>query len=437
MVIRERLPTKIHILNIKQIPQKNNITPVDTAMTASPDSHTDYPVLTLAKGKDKRLRNGHLWIFSNELLPATDRPAPGSIVTVQTAENRFAGTGFYHPNSLIAVRILSRNPVTIDRDFLAGRIVQAIRNRESLKKKTDAIRLVYAESDGLPGLVIDQYGEGLVLQILSAGMEMQRDIVVEILREELNPAFIILRNDHLMREREGLSQEREMLAGNSADIPVTITENSVSYLVDPMEGQKTGFYIDQREHRSVFGQFVKKDDRVLDAFCHFGGFAMHAALAGASEVLAVDDSEAVLEYTRKNCEQNGFGDVIRTQKADLMKLLPDMADKREERFNVINLDPPNFATNRKSVGPALRGYRKIHRAALSLLEPGGILATSSCSHHITEDAFLESVQRACRDSGRRVQLIYRGGNPQDHPILPEMPETGYLKFFIFRIINID
>jgi len=401
------------------------------------ETKPNYPEVILAKGRDKRIHSGHLWIFSNELLPSTVRPEPGEVVAVRTSENRVAGIGFYHPNSLIAVRLLSRKPATIDRDFFMARLAQAVRNRESLTEVTNAVRLVHAESDGLPGLIVDRYGDGLVLQILSAGMERQRDIVVDVLRELLQPAFLILRNDHHMREREELPREKEFLIGDGSEIPVTITENSVSYQVDPLEGQKTGFYIDQRDHRMVFRRFIRSGDRVLDGFCHYGGFAMHAALAGAGEVVAVDDSDAVLECTTKNIRQNGLEHIVSTRKADLMKLLPDMAGEGNARFNVINLDPPNFATNRKSVGPALRGYRKLHRAALDLLEPGGILATSSCSHHITEDAFLDSVMRACRDSRRRVQLLYKGGHAMDHPVLPEMPETGYLKFFIFRVAEID
>lgn len=396
-----------------------------------------YPEVILAKGKEKRLRNGHLWIFSNELTPSANRPGAGEIVAVKTSENRFSGVGFYHPNSLIAVRLLSRRSATIDRAFFTARLQRALQAREHLAETTEAVRLVYAESDGLPGLIVDRFAEGLVLQILSAGMDKQRDIVVDVLRELLDPHFLIMRNDHHMREREGLTQGKQFLMGGNTEMPVTVTENSLSYLVDPLDGQKTGFYIDQRDNRMVFRRFVRPGDRVLDAFCHSAGFAMHAALAGAGEVLAIDNSESVLEYASKNIRQNGLEHAVSTRKADLMKWLPDAAEGGKERFNVINLDPPNFAANRKSVGPALRGYRKLHRAALKMIEPGGILATASCSHHITEEAFLDSVARASRDSRRRVQMVCRSGHAPDHPVLPEMPETGYLKFFIFRVVDID
>lgn len=392
----------------------------------------EYPMVTLLRGREKRFKNGHQWIFSNELSPLENRPEPGDIVNLGNTAGKFLGVGFYHPHSLIAVRLLSRKPITVDQPFLDERITQAIRFRQKfLTKDSNAVRLVHAESDGLPGLIVDRYSNTLVLQILSAGMDRQRNIVISILKELVNPDRIILRNDHPMRKLESLNLEKETVFGPDNDIPLTITENSVKYLVDPLNGQKTGFYIDQRNNRMMFRKYINKGDRVLDAFCHSGGFALNAALAGAGEVLAVDDSGTVLEIANENFRINAFDHIITSIKADLMKLLPEMVQKKSQ-FDAINLDPPGFAANRKSVGAALRGYRKIHRAALDILAPGGILATSSCSHHITEEAFMETVQKAAMDTGKQVQLIYRGSNPPDHPVLPEMPETGYLKFLIFR-----
>lgn len=396
---------------------------------------TSLPTVQLIKNRDKRFRNGSLWLFSNEIIPTEERPPAGALVRILNYDNRYLGTGFYHPNSLIAVRLLTSKDVPLDASFFRLRLNQAIRHRQFLLDRTNAVRLVHAESDGLPGLIVDRYASGLVLQIFSAGMEKHRDIIISLLRELLDPSFIILRNDHTMRNREGLSEVTEFVHGTDTDIPVVITENSLEYEIDPLHGQKTGFYIDQREHRMVFGQFIVKGDRVLDAFCHDGGFAMHAAKAGAASVTAIDNSNTVLQWAKNNFHRNGLGDLITIRKGELIKMLPQMAEKKET-FDAINLDPPNFAANRKSVGPALRGYRKIHRAALAMLPPGGILATSSCSHHITEEAFLESVHRASRDIDKRVQLLYKGGNQADHPVLPEMPETGYLKFFIFRAVDI-
>ncbi len=396
----------------------------------------DQTALKLQKNKDKRIKNGHLWIFSNEIEPVKEQPDPGSVVTIHDTNNKFLGTGFYHPNSLIAVRILSKNRITVNAAFFQKRIQQAIDARKSILSHTNALRLIHAESDGLPGLIVDSYDNGLVLQILSAGMENHRNTIISVIKELINPRFIIVRNDHIMREREGLDQEKRIIAGDSNDIPLEINENSLRYIIDPLEGQKTGFYIDQRDNRLVFRKYVSKGDRVLDAFCHLGGFAINAAFAGASDVLAIDNSTPVIEQAMENFRINNAEQTITTRKADLLQYLPEMA-KEKTRFDVINLDPPNFAVNRKSVGPALRGYRKIHRAALEMLNPGGILATSSCSHHITKEAFLESVTRACKDTGRRVHLVYQGSNPEDHPVLPEMPETEYLKFFIFRVIDIE
>ena len=400
-----------------------------------PNQLTEYPIVQLAKGKNKRLKTGHLWIFSNEIIHPEHRPDPGTIVRVRDARGDHTGIGFYHPNSLIAVRLLSRDEITADTGFFSRRLEQAVRARKKMAHNTNAMRLVHSESDGLPGLIVDRYADGLVLQILSAGMDKQRNIVIDILTKLLQPSFIVLRNDHLMREREGLAINKEVIHGDKTDFPVSITENSVRYLVDPVDGQKTGFHLDQRDNRFLFRNFISDGDRVLDGFCHQGGFALNAALAGAGEVVAIDDTESVCDIARENVRLNSMEPVMTVYRADLMKHLPELAD-RGKPFDVINLDPPNFATNKKSVGPALRAYRKIHRHALEMLNPGGILTTSSSSHHITEDSFLESVQRACRDTGKRVQLLYKGGASSDHPALPEMPETGYLKFHIFRVTDI-
>ncbi len=395
-----------------------------------------YKSIHLAKEKDKRLKKGHQWIFSNELVP-TDHPLEiGQIVRVFDAGNAFKGIGYYHPNSLIAVRMLSRRDVTIDASFFKSRLKMAVALRDNVIRDTDAYRLIYAESDGLPGLIVDRYGDGLVLQILSAGMEKQRNIIIDTLGELLKPAFLILRNDNLMREREGLQQEKQVIVGNDDDIKVPITENSVHYTIDLLNGHRTGFYLDQRDNRKLFQSFIPEGAKVLDAFCHYGGFAVHAALGGASEVIAIDNSESVLASAVETIRRNDQESTISTQLGDLFQLLPGMAKKRAS-FDVINLDPPNLATNRKSVGPALREYRKIHGAALEMLKPGGILATSTCSHHITREAFMESIQRACKDSRRHVQLLHNGAHPPDHPTLPEMPETEYLKFFIFRVTETD
>ncbi|MBP3192042.1 class I SAM-dependent rRNA methyltransferase [Natronogracilivirga saccharolytica] len=395
---------------------------------------SDYPRVLLAKGKNKRLKSGHLWIFSNEIVHPEERPEPGTVVQVCEANGEHAGTGFYHPHSLIAIRLLSGQLLSVDAGFWKQRLGNAISARDSLAQSTNAMRLVHSESDGLPGLVVDKYAGGLVLQILSAGMEKQRNIIVDALKELLDPDFIVLRNDHAMRDREGLEQHTEVIHGEVNDLSVSITENSVMYRVDPVEGQKTGFYLDQRDNRVLFRHYISEGDRVLDGFCHYGGFALNAAQAGAKEVVAVDGVQSVCDAAQEHVRMNGLDEVISVQKADLMKKLPEWSAKGA-RFDAINLDPPNFATSKKSVGPALRAYRKIHRHALEMLQPGGILATSSCSHHITADAFLDSVRRACRDTGKRVQLLHEGGAAPDHPVLPEMPETGYLKFLIFRVVD--
>lgn len=429
--------------------------------TAQPESSMSEPiqhakpVVQLLPGREKRLESGHSWIFSNELATVSPVPPPGSVVTVQTSRGRLAGTGFYHPHSLIAVRLLSRSSIHVDHAFFEERLATAFELREQTVTGTNAVRLVHSESDQLPGLVIDRYERVLCLQVVSAGMELQLPTLIDTLIKLQNPELIILRNDHHLREREGLPQTKGIVynahdaeasrhaiahadAGALAQdvqqiAQITLQEHGLYYQINALEGQKTGFYIDQRDHRAMFAKFVREGDRVLDAFCYHGAFAMHAAKAGASEVTAMDVARPACDQARANVTLNHLQNKINVVQADVMQVLPAQSDT-SDKLDVINLDPPNFAPNRKSVGPALRAYRKLHRAAIRQLRAGGILATATCSHHITGEAFLNTVQRAANDTGNRVQMLFRGAHPPDHPVDPAMAETEYLKFFIFRIL---
>lgn len=411
----------------------------------SESHHEAKPVVKLLPGREKRLSSGHSWVFSNELESVSPVPPPGTVVTVQTSRGRLAGTGFYHPHSLIAVRLLSRTHVTVDHTFFEKRLSTAFELRARTVSGTNAVRLVHSESDQLPGLVIDRYGQVLCLQILSAGMEKQLPLLIDTLIKLQNPERIILRNDHHLREREGLTQGKKVVyhapgtdessqeADSAVTADITLFEHDLNYQMNPLEGQKTGFYIDQRDHRAMFSTFVREGDRVLDAFCYHGGFAMHAARAGASKVIAMDVAQSACDQTKANAALNHLQDRINVVQADVMQTLPAQTEATD-KYDVINLDPPNFAPNRKSIGPALRAYRKLHKAAMRQLQAGGILSTASCSHHITREAFLDSVQRAANDTGNRVQMLFHGAHPPDHPVDPAMAETEYLKFFIFRII---
>ncbi len=392
--------------------------------------------IQLLKGKEKRIKDGHLWVFSNEIKPNEIVSEMGDVVRLMDANNNFLGTAFYHPNSLIALRVLSHQDTMIDESFFLRRLQKALSLRNKTIHNTDAYRLVHAESDMLPGLIVDCYNRGVVIQILSAGMEKQRHNVVNALKSLLNPIFIAFKNDHPMRQREGLTLYNELALGDKNDIPIEVTENSVRYSIDPFDSESTGMYLSQREHRKTLRQYITKGDRVLDAFCHHAGFAINAALGGASDVTAIDNSANAIEKARYMVELNQLQDSITTIQEDLKVSLPKM-EKRKETFDVINLDPPDLALTRKNVGPALRQYRDFHGHAMKMLKPGGILATSCQSLHISRAAFMDSILRACKDVKREVQLLHRGENPADHPVKPEMPETDYLKFLVFQVNKPD
>jgi 23S rRNA (cytosine1962-C5)-methyltransferase len=386
----------------------------------------------LAKHRDKRLRGGHPWVFSNEITQIEGTPLTGELVRVCRMDGTFLGIGFYNPHSLIAVRVLTRHDQPIDRNFFRNRLIQSIRGRRLVYPDADALRLVHSESDGLPGLIIDMYNKAVSIQVNSAGMELQIPVIAELIDELIKPEVIILRNDSSLRNLEGLPIEQRVYSGDPGAVSQLIHEGSVKYKMDALHGQKTGFYLDQRENRIAFARFVNEGDHVFDAFCNEGGFALHAARAGAARILAADQSSDVLARASANAHLNGVEPQIEFRQCDLMK---DMqAILAENTFDAINLDPPNFTRSKKNVGTARQAYRRLHQAAIDHLKPGGILATSSCSHHITEETFLESVHLAAERSGKSMKIVFRGSHPIDHPVLLGMPETEYLKFFVFQIM---
>jgi len=386
----------------------------------------------LARHRDKRLRRGHPWVFSNEITQIDGTPAVGELVRVCRMDGAFLGIGFYNPHSLIAVRILTKVEQTIDRNFFRSRLIQSIRARRLVYPDADALRLVHSESDGLPGLIVDMYNKAVSIQINSAGMDQQVSVLADLINELLNPDVIVLRNDSSLRNLEGLEIEQRVYCGEPTAVVQLIHEGSVKYKMDALHGQKTGFYLDQRENRSVFARFVNEGDHVFDAFCNEGGFALHAAQAGASRILAIDQSADVIARASMNAHLNGVEAQIEFRQCDLMKDMQSIL--AENTFDAINLDPPNFTRSKKNVGTARLAYRRLHQAAIDHLKSGGILATSSCSHHITEETFLESVHLAAERNGKSLKIVFRGSHPIDHPVLLGMPETEYLKFFIFQIM---
>lgn len=385
--------------------------------------------ITLRKHEDHRIRDGHLWVFSNEIREIAGQPQTGDWVLVRDNGGVLLGSGFYHANSLIAVRLYSRKEEEPTTDLLRQRLHHAVTLRERIFPGSDTFRLVHGESDFLPGLVIDKFGEYVSVQSLSAGIEQRIGQIYDLLGEMFHPAGIVERNDVHARALEGLEERRGVVRGDVRE--TTIHEHGLSYSIDLVEGQKTGFFLDQRLNRLAFRTYTNGQS-VLDCFCNEGGFALNAAKGGASHVTAVDISSPAIRRAAANAERNGLSGSCTFAEADVFDFL-DTAAREGLRFDVVNLDPPSFAKNKKGVTAAKRGYRDLHIAALNVLAGGGILATASCSHHVTEETFLDIVCESASRSGRTLQLLeWRGASP-DHPVLPGMPETSYLKFGIFRV----
>lgn len=383
----------------------------------------------LRNKEDRRILAGHPWVFSNEIREAKGAPAIGDVVEVIAASGTPLGIGLFNPHSLIAVRLLSPVIEEIDHAFFRSRMGAARDLRERLYPGETAYRLVHGEGDYLSGLVIDRYNEHFAVQTFSYGMDQRLPMICDVLKEFFSPASIVARNESPLRTLENLPLHRDVLYGEPG--PTTITERGLRYTVDLREGQKTGFFLDQRENRGALERFCR-GARVLDAFCNDGGFALTAARGGAREVLGVDVSEDAIARARANALLNRI-DAVRFEEGDMFDTLARLSGAGE-KFDVLVLDPPSFTRSRKNVPAAKKGYRDLHHSALSLLPPGGILLTASCSHHILPEVFLEIVDESARRSGRRLQLLEWRGAAPDHPTLPAVPETRYLKAGIFRVL---
>lgn len=384
----------------------------------------------LKKRRDNRIESGHPWVYRSEIARMDGECQPGDIVTVISDAGHLVGKGYINLRSQITVRILTRKDENIDRNFFEGRIRDAISLRQTiLDDHTDSCRLIHAESDRLPALIVDKYGDYLVVQCLSAGMEVRKKELMEILQDVMKPKGIYERSDANVRNLEGLPQVKGLVSGQ---VPrqVEIRENGFRFMVDIQEGQKTGYFFDQRENRKAIQPFVS-GKRVLDGFSYVGSFAVHAAGYGAGDVLAVDISPEATELGKTNAALNGFP-TIRFETANVFDLLKTM-DQEKVRFDVVLLDPPAFTKNKDSVPGALRGYKEINLRGMKLLESGGYLVTSSCSHHVSEEMFQEMLLDAARDARREVQIIEKRSQGKDHPVLLASRETQYLKFFMLRV----
>ena len=385
---------------------------------------------TLRKTRETRVRGGHPWIYASEIEKVEGEFDNGDIVDVCDFRGKFIGRGFYNPLSQISLRILTRNDEPCDRAFFEKRVRDAWEYRK-LMCDPDSCRLIYSESDFLPGLVVDKFADVLVMQSLSLGIERIKDMLCDILMEVVKPRGIYERSDVPVRRLEGLEQRTGLLRGEVPD-QVDMVENGIHFLVDVKNGQKTGFFLDQKWNRAAMKPFCK-DARVLDCFCHNGSFSLHAAKYGASSVLGVDISEEALDVARENARINGL-DNVAFQARNCFDLLREL-DDRHETFDVVILDPPAFTKNKGAVPAAVRGYKEINLRGLKLTRPGGFLVTCSCSQHILPEMFQDIVNQAARDAKKRIRLVEFRTQGYDHPILPQSIETKYLKCMILQVME--
>lgn len=375
-----------------------------------------------------RLRAGHVWVYRSDLVSA-DGIAPGALVRVMDERGRSQGTALYSSTSQIAVRMLSSGPVEDLSALIRKRLLAAIRYREGVVSETDARRLVFSEGDFLPGLIVDRYNDVLTVQVLIQAMdgEAARQTVVATLTEQLSPAGIVERVEGRVRELERLApKSNALLAGEKTD--TVFTMNGVRFQYRGLEGQKTGAFLDQRENYAAAARYAHGE--ALDVFCYQGGFSLH--LAGrCSQVTGVDSSRAALEMAEQNAALNQPAHEIEWIEGNAFDLLKNYS-AGERRYDTIVLDPPAFARSRKTLETALRGYKELNLRALKMLRPGGVLVTCSCSYHVSEGDFLETVASAALDARRTVRLIEKRGQARDHPVLVGVPETSYLKCLILQ-----
>ena len=421
-----------------------------------------YPRATITPKGEKALKGGHPWVYADEITSLTSAPADGGLVDVYSAKDKYLGTGFNNRHSKIRIRLLSRNANdSFDGLFWERRLRNAVAYRRTVMGETDfkCCRLVFGEADGFPGLTVDRFENVLVAQVLSLGTELVRDTLfaalVRILREEFDAPIhtLYLRNDVAIRELEGMEQytgfytaegldlrseedERAASAAENRDFgTTTIVENGIKYTVDYINGQKTGFFLDQKYNRRAIRQ-IAEGKTVLDCFTHTGSFGLNAAAGGAKKVVSVDISADALAMAQKNADANGLSGIIEYVEADVFDHLKALSEAGRKGcpYDFIILDPPAFTKSRDTLRNAIKGYREINAAAMRLLPRGGYLATCSCSHFMTDTYFKQMLHNAAEDAGVSLRQIEARQQGPDHPILWNVPETDYLGFYIFQIV---
>ena len=392
--------------------------------------------IRLRRGEGRSFKAGGPWIYDNEIGEVLGDPADGDVVAIEDYNGYPLGVGFLNRASTIAVRVLSRKPGTvIDEAFLESRVRAAWAYRKDTVD-TSSCRLVFGEADFLPGLVVDKFSDVLVVESLALGIDKLKSTILKLLVDVLAEDGIAIRgiyerSDAKVRLKEGMERVKGFLS-EPFDPMVEIVENGVRYQVDVADGQKTGFFLDQKYNRLAI-QPLARDGKVLDCFTHTGAFALNAAKGGAREVLGVDASQLGVDQATRNAELNGMSDRVRFECHDVFELLPEL-EKRGEKFDLVILDPPAFTKSRKTTDNAMRGYKEINYRAMKLLPRGGYLATASCSHFATEEKFVHMLRQAAADAGRQLRQIEARQQAPDHPILWNVEETNYLKFFLFQVI---
>jgi 23S rRNA (cytosine1962-C5)-methyltransferase len=398
------------------------------------EAGVEYPALCLKKGEDARLRAGHAWVFSNEVdvkrTPLTGF-RPGDPAVVIDHAGKAIGIAYVNPNALICARLVARGlRHPLDRSLIVHRLNVALGLRERLYDRPH-YRLVYGESDGLPGLVLDRFGDVVVGQIATAGMERLKDAVAEAVTKVVKPACMVWKNAGSVRAMEDLPEYTEVAFG-SLPPQVLVDEGGLSFAIDPLGGQKTGWFFDQRSNRDQLAPFAR-GARVLDVFSYVGGWGLRAAAFGATESVCVDASAAAVAAIDANAKRNALGDRVRAVQADAFEFLKDARHQRE-RFDVVIIDPPAFAKRKKDFAEARLAYRRLAEAAMQVLARDGILVACSCSYHMPRAAFLEAANQGARHLDRTLQVVSQLQQAPDHPVNPAIPETDYLKGFIARVL---
>lgn len=395
----------------------------------------NHTIVTLKKGEGRTIKSGGLWIYDNEIASIVGSFQNGDIVTVRDFDGYPMGKGYINQNSKIRIRLMTRNvEQEIDDAFLRMRLTDAWEYRKKIVD-ISCCRIVFGDADFLPGLVIDKFSDVLVVQSLALGIDRFKERIVSLLKEILSADGIVIRgiyerSDAREREKEGMQRVKGFL-GDEFDTKVPIVENGVNYIVDVKDGQKTGFFLDQKYNRLAIHKLCR-GAKVLDCFTHTGSFALNAGIAGASSVLGVDASQLAVDQATENAALNGLQDTVHFECHDVFELLPEL-EKRGEKFDVVILDPPAFTKSRNSIKNAIKGYREINLRGMKLVKNGGYLATCSCSHFMDYETFTKTIGQAARNVHKRLRQVEFRTQAPDHPILWAAEESYYLKFYIFQV----